>query len=296
MKILLSIGTLLTVGMMAVGCATPQSPELKRAQVFYSKVASEPSATRYSPDILHQAREALDQAQNADNLRDQRHFAYLARQRLELARVNARKQQTKVEVARLQEQQEDFLMTLRAREAEQAQKEAEQARQALRAYRAQRNRQKLERARSELETLRGKLSDMESRETDAGLVLSLSGDVVFEFDKWELKSGAKRGLERISRWLQQHPDRRVLVEGFTDSVGGNQYNQRLSERRALAVAKALYGDGIPLGRITTRGLGEQYPVATNASSAGRQRNRRVEITILNPDSNVQDAGRGNGST
>jgi outer membrane protein OmpA-like peptidoglycan-associated protein len=77
--------------------------------------------------------------------------------------------------------------------------------------------------------------------------------------------------------LQQHPERRVLVEGFTDSTGGAEMNRQLSQRRAEAFARTLQARGIPAGRIDVQGHGEDWPVADNASAAGRQLNRRVEV-------------------
>jgi len=133
-------------------------------------------------------------------------------------------------------------------------------------------------AKSELEQLRQEMDDMQSRSTESGVVLTLT-DVVCEYDKADLKPGAERGIERLSDFLQQNPERQVLIEGFTDSRGSEQYNQQLSERRAKAAAQALIADGVASDRIATRGHGEKYPIATNDTDAGRQKNRRVEILL-----------------
>jgi outer membrane protein OmpA-like peptidoglycan-associated protein len=109
-------------------------------------------------------------------------------------------------------------------------------------------------------------------------VLTL-GDVLFDTGKAELNSGAARKLDQLAQFLTEHPDRRVQIEGFTDSVGTDSYNLDLSQRRADAVSSALRGRGIDAARITTEGYGKAFAVASNADSGGRQLNRRVEVTI-----------------
>jgi outer membrane protein OmpA-like peptidoglycan-associated protein len=123
----------------------------------------------------------------------------------------------------------------------------------------------------ELEALRAK-------QTERGAVLTL-GDVLFDTDKAQLKPGAHTTIDRLAAWLHDNPGNRILVEGHTDSRGSDGYNQNLSQRRADAVAYALYSDGITHDRISVKGLGEAYPVASNGTSAGQQQNRRVEVVI-----------------
>jgi len=86
-------------------------------------------------------------------------------------------------------------------------------------------------------------------------------------------------LGRVADVLNEYPDRRVIVEGHTDSVGAETYNETLSRSRAESVAQSLRADGVSTTRIETRGLGESAPVADNGTSAGRQQNRRVEIVL-----------------
>jgi outer membrane protein OmpA-like peptidoglycan-associated protein len=105
------------------------------------------------------------------------------------------------------------------------------------------------------------------------------GDVLFDTGKANLKSGAIRSLERVADALKSNPERRVTVEGFTDSTGSEQTNLELSQRRAEAVERALEQMGVDTGRIAARGYGEEFPVADNDSASGRQMNRRVEIII-----------------
>lgn len=137
-------------------------------------------------------------------------------------------------------------------------------------------------AQQRAQELEAALTDLQAKKTDRGLVITL-GDVLFATGRADLKSGSRRSLEKLAAFLQQYPQRTVQIEGFTDSVGSDDYNQGLSERRAGAVRDALTGMGISSDRIQARGLGKSSPVADNASSTGRQQNRRVEVIISESD-------------
>jgi len=119
---------------------------------------------------------------------------------------------------------------------------------------------------------------LDAKKTDRGLVVTL-GDVLFDTNKAQLSSGGMRGVQKLSDVLKQYPQRNVLIEGFTDSTGSDSLNQELSDRRANAVRTALLDTGISADRIANRGYGPNYPVASNATTAGRQLNRRVEIIV-----------------
>jgi len=107
------------------------------------------------------------------------------------------------------------------------------------------------------------------------------GDVLFAFGKADLSAGAVRNLDKLTGFLEKHPNRNLLVEGHTDSIGSDEFNQVLSQKRADAVKEALVEKGISPDRILTRGYGKQFPVAGNDTESGRQLNRRVEVVILN---------------
>jgi outer membrane protein OmpA-like peptidoglycan-associated protein len=105
------------------------------------------------------------------------------------------------------------------------------------------------------------------------------GDVLFDTGRAELNPGASRKLDQLAQFLSEHKERRVQIDGFTDSVGTESYNEELSRRRADAVKSALTTRGIDSARISTQGYGKAYPVANNSDSGGRQLNRRVEVVI-----------------
>ncbi len=109
-------------------------------------------------------------------------------------------------------------------------------------------------------------------------VVSL-GDAHFTFDKATLTPKGRDQVRAAATVLQQHPARAVLVNGYTDSVGSDTYNQRLSQERADAVREALVADGVAAARLTARGFGEASPLASNTTAEGRAENRRVEIIL-----------------
>ncbi len=111
-----------------------------------------------------------------------------------------------------------------------------------------------------------------------GLVLRLA-EILFSFDKFTLREDAKKNLEKIAEIIKRkYPDREIIVEGHTDNIGGKEYNQKLSEKRARSVAEYL-GERLGHDKISFRGLGQEQPIADNSTKEGRQKNRRVEIII-----------------
>lgn len=159
-------------------------------------------------------------------------------------------------------------------EAEKAKKEAEAKR-----LEAETARLKTEEAIQQRKQLEVELSELKAKQTDKGIILTL-GDILFETGKANLMSGAMHSIDILADFLKKYPKRNVLIEGFTDSAGSETYNLGLSQRRADSVREALIGRGISPERITTKGYGESFPVASNATQAGKQQNRRVEITVL----------------
>jgi OmpA-OmpF porin, OOP family len=138
--------------------------------------------------------------------------------------------------------------------------------------------------------LEQELAKLKAEETERGLVLTL-GDVLFESNMSDLKAEALHDLYVLVTFLKEHPDRYILIEGHTDSVGAEGYNLELSQRRAAAVRDFLVHNGIDLERISERGYGQEHPVASNATKVGRQENRRVEVVILHGDERIAERMR-----
>jgi len=129
--------------------------------------------------------------------------------------------------------------------------------------------------------LQRQLDELHAKATDRGMVLTL-GDVLFSSGRADLKVGATNNLNRLVAFLNNYPDRTVVIEGYTDNIGGDDYNLGLSQRRADSVKSYLTGQGIASMRLTSTGKGLSNPIAGNDSASGRQQNRRVEVIIDNP--------------
>jgi outer membrane protein OmpA-like peptidoglycan-associated protein len=138
--------------------------------------------------------------------------------------------------------------------------------------------------------LQAELQKLKATQTNRGIVLTL-GDVLFDTGRAELNPGAATKMDQLAAFLKEHPERRVEIDGFTDSVGSDAYNEELSERRANAVKAAVVSRGIDPARVNTQGFGKAYPVASNSDSGGRQLNRRVEV-VIGDDNNAPIVPRG----
>ncbi|WP_157995155.1 OmpA family protein [Peristeroidobacter soli] len=148
-----------------------------------------------------------------------------------------------------------------------------------------------QRSADHAKSLEAELADMKLQRTDRGLVLTL-GDVLFDTAQATLKPSADAPLDRLATALKEQPDRKVLIEGHTDNVGSDQNNMGLSERRAQSVQMGLTQRGVDRSQITAIGKGENFPIASNDSAAGRQSNRRVELIFTDGAAHVAaESGR-----
>jgi outer membrane protein OmpA-like peptidoglycan-associated protein len=167
-------------------------------------------------------------------------------------------------------------------DAQQHQKDAE-AESANSRLAAANSDQQLQQAVRDREELRARLlvqfnAILETRDTARGLVVNMS-DVLFDSAKFTLRPAAREKLAKISGIVLAYPSLQLAIEGNTDSVGGDTYNQTLSENRAGSVRDYLATEGIPTGSMTARGFGKTQPVASNDTAGGRQQNRRVELVV-----------------
>jgi len=140
-----------------------------------------------------------------------------------------------------------------------------------------------ERARQVAASLRAQLLDqfnriLETRDTPRGIIITMA-DVLFDTGKYEVRPSTREQLAKLSGILLAHPGLNLEVEGYTDSTGGDEFNQRLSEQRASTVRDYLVGQGLASTSVTATGFGKAMPVASNDTAAGRQKNRRVELVV-----------------
>jgi outer membrane protein OmpA-like peptidoglycan-associated protein len=268
---------------LALGaCASAPQPnaalETARAQV--SAASADPNVAQYDALDLQAARQDLAAAEAANNNRDEPQTDQMAYIAAQTARVAQQRSAAKADDARIAQGTAE-------RDRIQAQARSREANVAV----AQRNA-----ALEQSAQLQAEVEALKAKQTDRGLVLTL-GDVLFDTGRASLSPGAAAKLDRLAQFLSEHPDRRVQIEGFTDSVGGDAYNLDLSERRAEAVKAALTTRGIDPSRIATEGYGKAYPVASNGDSGGRQLNRRVEVVIGNANTPIapRSAGAYSGS-
>ncbi|MBS8239484.1 DUF4398 domain-containing protein [Marinobacter lipolyticus] len=258
----------MTVGLSVAlaGCAgaPPQNENVEEARAIYEEIRNDPDVARSGDQQLRNARNQLERADNlveeGEDLVEIDHAAYLAKRHGEIAREQGRRAELQEEINSAEARRKE--LELEASSAAAAQ------------------------ARMEAEMLRARMAEMEAEQTDRGMVLTL-GDVLFDLNQADLKPAGEQTIARLADFMSEYEERRVRVEGYTDSTGDESYNQGLSERRAQAVRDSLVSMGISSDRVETRGYGEQYPVASNDTSSGRQQNRRVEIVISDENGNIE---------
>jgi outer membrane protein OmpA-like peptidoglycan-associated protein len=231
---------------------------------------------RTKEEQLAQQRAAAEQAQTAAQASDAQRAA------AEQAQREAQAAQRDAQAASAQATQDkaaaDAARAAAVQQQQQAEAEAERARQA--AAQADSQRQQAEAEKTQMrERLRLQLNAiLETRETARGLIVNIN-DVLFDFNKYTLKPGAREKMAKVSGILLAYPGLKLQLEGHTDSVGGDEYNLKLSQNRADAVRDFLTEQGVPVTNITSIGLGKSDPVASNDTAAGRQQNRRVELVV-----------------
>jgi len=241
--------------------ATRKLAELERMQAETAKIAAERDRALAEAARLT----AENQAQQAKALAEQ-----------------SARDRAAAEAARLAAENQALQARALAEQSARDKAAADAARQAAEVQ-AQQARDAAAQADHDRAALRGQLRQqlnqvLETRETARGLIVNLS-DVLFDTGSATLKPGTREKLARVSGILLSHPELKVQVEGHTDSVGDDNYNQKLSENRADSVRSYLVGQGIASGAVTTKGFGKSQPVATNDTVAGRQQNRRVELVV-----------------
>jgi len=260
------------------GCASaPQTTEeLETARAVVPQVESSPRAGVAATNIS-EARQALDRAnqlaEKHGKADDIKYEATVAARNAQIANEKILAAMARDEIDKGTAERQTVLADARAREAE---RNAQQARAAT---------AQLQTTEDRAKSLEKELADLKGKKTDRGVVVTL-GDVLFDTGKATLKPGAYSTIERLATVLKEDASRKVMIEGHTDSVGSDEYNQELSERRAQAVQAALFERGVETSQVSTVGKGETTPVASNDTPAGRQQNRRVELVFQEDRSRV----------
>jgi outer membrane protein OmpA-like peptidoglycan-associated protein len=259
-KLLSGMG--LTLALCA--CATTPQPNaaLESAHAAVTAAESDPNVSKYAALDLEAAKKDMAVADDAANHHKDAEIAqpaYMAAQNARLAQMHAAAKADDARVAAGQAQRDQIMLAARNREVQNAKMATNVA-------------------LDQRDQLQAEVDQLKATPTPRGLVMTL-GDVLFDTGRAELNPGAARKLDQLAQFLNEHKDRRVQIDGFTDSVGTDSYNEQLSQRRADAVKAALLSRGIDGSRIGTEGYGKAYPVANNNDSGGRQLNRRVEVVI-----------------
>jgi outer membrane protein OmpA-like peptidoglycan-associated protein len=191
------------------------------------------------------------------------------------AAAEAARQKEEAEKAKAEAVAQQQVLAAEAEKSRQAAAQSEQLRQQAEQMRQQAEKEKQDLRARLLQQLNTILS---TRDTARGLIANMS-DVLFKTGSFELLPGARERLAKVSGVVLAYPSLHLQVEGHTDSVGGDDYNQNLSEHRAEAVRDYLVQQGIAAGSIEARGFGKTQPIASNDNAEGRQQNRRVELVL-----------------
>ncbi|WP_082536579.1 MULTISPECIES: OmpA family protein [unclassified Roseateles] len=304
MRTIKTLTALAAAAALFAGCAsTPTvTPQLQQARATVRSAEADPAVAKYAPLEL---KKAADSLRVADELSVKREApadidsaAYVAATQARTAMALAKAQTDEEAIKSAEADRERARADANAERARRAQNQAASAQAQAANANADANAARQQaaaatmtaaQAQAQADALQRELADLQAKQTDRGMLVTL-GDVLFETGRAEIRPAAQEAIGKLANYLNQHADRRVLIEGFTDSTGSDATNMTLSQRRSQAVADALRARGVDPTRIATRGYGEQYPVASNSSTSDRAMNRRVEVYISNDNQPVRSRG------
>lgn len=294
--------TLVVGAMTLLACqsAPIHDPAVGAARAELTALQTDPLLANRAPTAIKDAEAAVQAAEKPQtDPAVEAHLAYLASNKVKAARALASARYTEDQLKTVSAQRDEIRLSARTQEADQAKLQAETAKQQTenakqqtesarqQAATAERNtsiaEQQTVEANARAVALEKELADLHAKKTDRGMVFTL-GDVLFATGKADLKAGAMANFDRLADALKKQEDRHITIEGHTDNVGSDELNMALSQRRAEAVKNYLVNRGVAAERITATGKGEGFPVTSNNTAAGRQKNRRVEVIIENPAS------------
>lgn len=264
---------------------------LDQARARLNAAQAQPRTVAMAPDELARARESLRRADQAliqgDSVDRVNHLSYLTLQQVAIAEDTAASRNAQAVVTGAGAERDRMRLEQRTREADMAQAQKAQAEQASAVKTAQlaqseantqAERDRVARRDLKVSDLESQLQGMNARDTDRGVVITL-GDLLFDTGASQLRTEGQHRMDQLAGFLRRHPERHASIEGYTDNVGQAAYNQSLSERRAQAVMAALVQLGVPGNQLSAQAFGEERPVASNSTMAGRQMNRRVEVVF-----------------
>lgn len=290
--------SLAALAILSACSTTTQNPALMQARTHYNEARNNPQITNQAATELNEARESLSKADLAFEKGEKEatvnHLAYVVDQKVRIAQETAFRKTDEMTVTNAGSKRNELRLNARTAEADAAKAEATAAKQEVLIVAETAMQQSQELAAANANTERDQaliakqeqqLNALNAKQTKRGLVITL-GDVLFSSGKSELKSGGMNNVRKLADFLTEFPQHKVLIEGYTDSVGSDSLNLTLSGQRANAVRTALVDMGIGSDRITTRGYGEQFPAANNKTSSNRQLNRRVEIILSDSNGNI----------
>lgn len=265
---LLSYSLLLTT-VAACSSAPKMAEGISDIRAEFNTLQAKNELAILAPAAISQAEEAVRAAeQPVKNEQLSQHLVFVADRKVNIALAQAQSRFAEDQQKVLAKNRDDARLDARTTEANQAHQDARLAR----ADAAD--------ARQESDDAQAQLALLNARESERGWVVTL-GDVLFDTGKANLKSSTSQHLTNLATFLGKYPQRGAIIEGYTDSVGTEEYNLGLSERRADSVSNFLQAQGVQSSRLSSQGKGESFPVANNESASGRQQNRRVEVIITN---------------
>jgi outer membrane protein OmpA-like peptidoglycan-associated protein len=286
-----AIAVALALGLGACASTPKDTAQLVSARTAVERASAQTNLNEAARVDVDAARKNLQEAEAAQKKGKPRsevdHLAYLAEQSAMTAMARQESATFRSSVEKAEGERSAILIDAREKETREAQAKAQEAQhkaataeqEAARvAQLAQQSAAERDRTQAQLDAANKQIEEMKAQKTDRGMVVTL-GDVLFDTGSSTLKPGADRSLQQVAAYLSSNTKAKVMVEGHTDSVGDDAFNQRLSEQRAQSVAARLGFMGVDASRIAASGLGEAYPVTGNDTSAGRQQNRRVEIVF-----------------
>mgnify|MGYP000196785814 CR=1 FL=1 len=295
---LVTLTTLATLATLAACSSTPdRNSALDQARSRYNAAQNDAQVATLAPEELKRAAESLRMADKAladgGTVASVDHLAYMTGQRVTIAQETASSKAAQTAVEGAAAERDRMRLASRTREAEVAQQQLAASQQtnaikdaelanagaaanAAAATAAMREQAIVDRSNARVNDLEMQLKDLNAKKTDRGMVVTL-GDVLFDSGQARLLADGNNSMVKIANVFRDNPQRKALIEGYTDSVGGADANYALSERRASAVMSALVNLGVPAERLSMKAHGEEQPVASNSTAAGRQLNRRVEV-------------------